>query len=94
MNDQPERLLLERTSYRRRRIADAGRALPFLGVLLWMLPLVWSGQDARGVLMSSASIYLFAVWTLLIGLGLILSRIQRANEQDDEPLATVKGSDT
>ncbi|MFD2739909.1 hypothetical protein ACFSUD_10040 [Sulfitobacter aestuarii] len=34
-------LFLERRSYRRRRMLDALRFLPFLGLGLWMLPLLW-----------------------------------------------------
>ncbi|MBY5934079.1 hypothetical protein KUV51_13805 [Tateyamaria omphalii] len=64
-------LFLEKRSYRRRRLMDALRLLPIVGVLLWMLPVFWpSGgdhpADPTPVAMSSAVTYVFVVWILLI----------------------------
>lgn len=64
-------LFLERRSYRRRRMMDALRLLPVLGVLLWLVPVLWpNGNDAAqapaAVSMSGAVIYIFAVWAGLI----------------------------
>jgi hypothetical protein len=68
---------LEKRSYRRRRMTDALRLLPILGLWLFMVPLLWPGAAARltgmGVSMSSALIYIFAVWTGLIVLCAALS---------------------
>ena len=61
-------LFLERHRYRRRRLWDAVRLLPVLGLLLWMVPLMWptqSGADGAGIKTSSALLYLFAVWVFL-----------------------------
>lgn len=56
-------VFLERTSYRRRRLTDAVRLIPVLGVFLWALPLMW----ARGGTSSSAALlYLFGVWAALV----------------------------
>jgi len=63
------RLFLERRSYRMRRAMDAVRLLPFVGLALWMVPLLWAvpgdGQGAP-IPMSSALRYLFGVWVVLI----------------------------
>ncbi|WP_147110974.1 hypothetical protein [Tateyamaria sp. syn59] len=64
-------LFLEKRSYRRRRLKDALRLLPVVGVLLWMVPVLWpSGAshpaDPTPVAMSSAITYVFVVWVLLI----------------------------
>ncbi|WP_300061109.1 hypothetical protein [uncultured Roseobacter sp.] len=62
-------LFLERGSYRQRRWMDAIRLLVILGVVLWMIPLLWpSGEAADGsISMSRALLYIFGVWVLLIG---------------------------
>lgn len=62
----------ERQTYRRRRLMDIARLLPVLGVLLLALPLLWPEASTHpaargGVSMSSAIIYVFAVWIGLIG---------------------------
>ncbi|APE43846.1 hypothetical protein BOO69_10790 [Sulfitobacter alexandrii] len=63
------RMFLERRSYRRRRLMDAVRMWPLVGLALWMLPLLWplSGDDSGAAMpMSSALRYLFGVWVVLI----------------------------
>lgn len=63
---------LERQSYRRRRLMDAARLLPLLGILLFVVPLLWpvprpgQGEAAATVTMSGAMIYVFCAWVLLI----------------------------
>jgi len=67
-------VFLERHSYRRRRLVDVARLLPFLGVLLLLVPLMWMGGDdpdvvsgaAEAMPMSRAIIYIFSVWGALI----------------------------
>ena len=34
-------IFLEKRGYRQRRMMDAVRLLPFLGLMLWMVPLLW-----------------------------------------------------
>ena len=71
-------VFLEKRSYRQRRMVDAIRLLPFLGLLLWMIPLGWpvpsdpTGQE--GIPMSLALKYIFGVWVLLVVLGALLWR--------------------
>lgn len=61
-------LFLERQSYRRRRLADAARLLPFLGAALIALPLLWpdGSSDEAPVPLSSAIYYIFICWVGLI----------------------------
>ncbi|WP_299772006.1 hypothetical protein [uncultured Tateyamaria sp.] len=64
-------LFLERRSYRRRRLMDALRLLPIVGLLLWLFPVFWpnakDGPDApASVSMSGAVTYVFLVWGVLI----------------------------
>lgn len=70
-------VFLERETYRRRRLMDAARLLPLLGVLLFLLPLLWPQSQAEGVepgggvAMSDAIIYIFSVWVaLIVAIGL------------------------
>jgi len=69
--DSNSTLFLERRSYRRRRMMDALRLLPIVGLLLWLFPVFWpsakDGPDApASVAMSSAITYVFWVWGVLI----------------------------
>lgn len=61
-------LFLERQSYRRRRLADAARLLPFLGAALFALPLLWpdASDGTKALPLSSAIFYIFACWGALI----------------------------
>ncbi|QFT59619.1 hypothetical protein FIU94_12365 [Sulfitobacter sp. THAF37] len=65
----PRRIFLERRSYRMRRMMDAVRLWPLVGLGLWMVPLLWpmSGDGTGAAMpMSAALRYLFGVWVLLI----------------------------
>ena len=62
---------LERRAYRRRRIGDAARVLPVLGIILVLLPILWTGEAA----LSSTAIYIFAAWVVLIVIAAIVSRL-------------------
>ena len=68
----------EQITYRRRRLIDSARALPFLGVLLWTVPLLW-GSSGDGSAASSALIYIFVVWFgLILAAGLLIAFLRRA----------------
>ncbi|WP_421703403.1 hypothetical protein [Aliiroseovarius sp.] len=73
-----EPLFLARQTYRRRRVADAARLLPLLGVLLFMLPLLGAAGAGDGGAetgqTSAGGIYIFAVWAGLILAAALLSR--------------------
>lgn len=77
------RLFLERRSYRRRRVMDALRLLPFLCALLWVIvPAMWpNGPEAgRDTASSSALWYLFSIWVLAITASFVLWRKLRKGE--------------
>ncbi|GGG81987.1 hypothetical protein GCM10011415_34540 [Salipiger pallidus] len=87
--DEPRRgrppVFLERHSYRRRRMVDAVRVLPFIGLVGWLVPLLWPEADGgEAVRSSSAILYLFGVWAVLVlgALGLSLRLSAHARETD------------
>jgi hypothetical protein len=66
---KPKRpLFLARAPYRQRRLRDAARLLPVLGVFLLLLPLLWT-PEARLSLRAADVVYFFAVWLVLIALA-------------------------
>lgn len=83
MSDRPRHLFVERQTYRRRRLQDAARFLPVLGIVLMMVPLLWS-DGPGGVAMSSAVIYLFLVWAGLVGAAMVLSLYLRDDREAEE----------
>ena len=69
-------VFLERRSYRRRRLLDALKLLPVVAAWLFMLPLLWPENSVHAETpkpMSSALIYVFGTWFVMIlcGCGLI-----------------------
>nr|WP_309501580.1 hypothetical protein [uncultured Roseovarius sp.] len=62
----------ERRTYRRRRMVDATRLLPILGVVLFLIPLLWQGEE--GARTTDVMIYIFGIWALLAGLSGLVSR--------------------
>ncbi|MDX5401781.1 MAG: hypothetical protein LPK02_05410 [Rhodobacterales bacterium] len=77
MKDRAIPRFLERRRYRQRRLMDAARLLPLLGVVLWLIPLLWPQRDPAGevaaVSTSNAILYIFGVWILLALIALFLS---------------------
>ena len=67
---------------RGQRVTDSVLILPFVGTILFLLPIMWQraseGVAAEGTATSTALIYLFVVWAGLIccalGLALALKR--------------------
>jgi hypothetical protein len=80
-------LFLARASYRKRRLRDAARLLPVVGLVLLLLPLLWT-PVAELRLSSVDALYFFGVWLILIGLaaGLApgLSRGDATGEEDED----------
>ena len=64
-------VFLERKSYRQRRLMDAVRLLPLLGLALWMVPLMWasSEQTSDPVPIGAALRYIFGVWMFMVLAG-------------------------
>jgi hypothetical protein len=88
-------VFLERRSYRQRRMMDALRLLPLIGMLLWMVPVLWPVADAGDVppiKMSQAVTYVFCVWVALIvataGLWSRLSDVSSGETDEDDPEMT------
>jgi len=81
MADSSEQsVFLERRSYRRRRLRDGIKALPVLAIWLFMLPLLWPNAaqlSQTPTPMSSALIYIFAVWAGVILVKAIMLWIWR-----------------
>ena len=83
-------LFLQRRSYRRRRIMDGLRMLPFLCALLWVVvPAMWpnSAQGDAATPLSSALGYLFGIWLLAITASFALWRRLREDVSDAEDAA-------
>lgn len=76
-------LFLARAPYRRRRLRDAARLLPVVGVFLLLLPLLWA-QTSRMSLTSGDVIYFFLVWLALIGLAAAFAPGLRSGDGADE----------
>lgn len=72
-------VFLERKSYRQRRLMDAVRLLPLLGLALWMVPLMWSLPQETGEPMpiGAALRYIFGVWAVMVLAGWALWRRTR-----------------
>ena len=66
------------------RVRDAARVLPVAGVVLLLVPLLWTPSDAEGAVSNSAALlYVFGVWGGLILAAFVLSRLLRL--ADDAP---------
>jgi hypothetical protein len=76
-------LFLARAPYRRRRLRDAARLLPILGVFLLVLPLLWT-RETRLSLASGDVIYFFCLWLVLIGAAAAIAPGLRSGEGTEE----------
>ncbi len=79
MKPPREPVFLARETYRRKRLMDAARFLPFLGIFLILAPILWAGRSPT----TSGYVYLFGLWLVLIILAGVLSR-RLAEVRDDE----------
>ena len=86
MSRQPT--FLERASYRQRRLIDAARLLPLIGLILWAIPLLWRSGSADGTSNAAALLYVFGVWVLLIVLAAIIIRALQVNDEPSEAEST------
>jgi hypothetical protein len=80
-------LFVQRQTYRRRRLVDAARALPLLGMMLWSIPLLW-GVSETPMRASSGLVFVFMVWIWLVlvawALVFALRTSQNGQTQDGE----------
>ena len=89
MNSRKSSVYLERRTYRLRRLMDAARLLPVLGLLLLLGPLLWASGEGDAAATSHGFMYVFAVWAGLIVAAVLLSRrLPRSQDeaQASEPL--------
>ena len=80
----PPPIFLQRASYRQRRIRDAAKLMPFLGIILWAIPLAWSRGDGSNDVGTAGLIYVFGVWVLLIVATGFLAAKVRGDTPEDE----------
>ena len=73
MKPARQALFVERRTYRLRRLMDAARILPVLGLALFLLPLLWAPEGAARRLLEVDAIYLFAIWFVLIGAACLMA---------------------
>ena len=66
---------------RQRRLGDAGRLVPLLGIVLMFVPILWVAEKST----ASALIYIFTVWALLI---LVIAALSRALGRLARPTAS------
>jgi len=76
---------LERAMYRRRRMADAARILPILGIVLLALPMLWSSKTGEGGLTTHVMGYIFGVWIVLAALAAALSTYLAPHDSEAAP---------
>lgn len=83
----PRPLFHERRTYRRKRVMDAARFLPLVGLLLWLIPLLWPQTGPDQVSSSAAILYIFGAWGfLMVVAGLLsLGLRQSAERGADDP---------
>ena len=65
---------LPRRDYKLRRLHDAARLLPLFGLLLIVMPILWSPPGEVERRTASDGLYLFGVWTGLIVLAVVFAR--------------------
>ncbi|MEP5153413.1 hypothetical protein [Planktotalea sp.] len=92
----PNRLFLERRGYIQRRVIDGAKLLPIIGLVLFMVPLIWPRRgDSDAVITSSSSIYIFMIWLGLIVFGAFLAnRITASGAVQDSKSQMNAASDT
>ncbi len=73
MNRLRPPLFLARAVYRRRRLRDAARLLPLVGMFLLILPALGVHGDSDGRAVGAGAVYVFVVWAVLIGLAALLA---------------------
>lgn len=75
---------LGRESYRLRRLMDAARMLPVMGLVLLLLPLMRHSPELDAPPTATEGVYLFVVWAVLIFAAFLLSvRLRRALDISD-----------
>ena len=86
MSTPTQPVFLERRTYRRRRLRDAARLLPVLGILCLLVPLLWSSGEDAPTSTARGFIYVSAVWLgLILVAGLLSRRLAEPESPGQEP---------
>ena len=59
-------LFLARAVYRKRRLRDAARLLPLVGLFLFLLPKLWQTTALDGAGAAQDVVFIFVIWAGLI----------------------------
>ena len=81
MKKPAELPFLAREAYRRRRRLEGLRLLPVAGVLLFLLPILWTSVEGQEASTSGGLFYVFICWLVLIVIAFVFSRY--AHSDDD-----------
>lgn len=86
MPDHPDSgVFLEKRSYRRRRLIDGLKLLPFLGAWLFLLPAFWPSEGEVSHAMSTALYYVFGVWlALIVTCAALVIKVNRAGPRGED----------
>ena len=79
---------LARDSDRMRRLMDAARMLPVIGLVLLLLPLMRLDSGSESPATAAEAVYLFAVWIGLIVIAFIMSLWLRRTLRPPPPHVT------
>ena len=82
MSTESGPVFVEKRAYRRRRLTDAARLLPILGLALMCLPLLWAGNGNGPTSTTYTMIYLFGLWLALVVASALLVRHLRAGDEN------------
>jgi hypothetical protein len=77
-------LFLRPASYRLRRRRDSARLLPFAGLFLFLLPVLWSPAETQQRDTAPDGIYLFVAWALLVVATFLISRSLAARSAGED----------
>lgn len=82
MKEPRDTVFLERDLYRRRRVIDAVKLLPLLGMFLFLMPaLTLDATQTAQTSTANRMIYFFVVWFCLIAAAFVLSLWLRPETQ-------------
>ena len=86
-------LFLARAVYRKRRLRDAARLLPLVGLFLFLLPKLWQAKTVDGAGAAQDVVFIFVVWAALIAATALLSaRLSHPETSDAARLASDDGA--
>ena len=81
MSEDKRPLFLQTGGYRRQRLIDAMRLIPFLGLFVMMVPVILLSGGTPTPL-SRWVIYFFGIWLVIIVLTAVLTRILVRREKN------------